>query len=73
MDTTQIGFNAGALWHLLADNKVWNVDELQRASGLGTPEFYAAIGWLAREGKLSFGTHGGTDGKTVELILQFYY
>lgn len=73
MDKNKIGLNAGVLWHLLADNKLWRMTELRKASGLDTPDFFAAIGWLAREDKIDFG-NDGTDGQqTVSLMMNIYY
>ncbi len=73
MDKKIIGMNAGTLWHLLANNKLWNMQDLQQASGLDTPDFFAALGWLAREDKVDFG-HDGNDGHTtVTLMMNLYY
>jgi hypothetical protein len=40
MITEEIGSNAGKIWNLL--NEQGNQD----------PQFYLAVGWLAREGKI---------------------
>ena len=51
MDKIQIGLNAGAIWNTMDanhDKHVWDVEELQQATGLSVPDFYAALGWLAR-------------------------
>ena len=68
MDKNQIGLNAGVIWNILDANKdkhVWEVEELQQTSGLAVPDFYAAIGWLARENKVDFGEDGITHHGTV--------
>lgn len=52
MDKRTIGTNAGIIWHLLDSNKLWECNELKEASGLSLEEFFAAIGWLAREDKI---------------------
>ena len=55
MDKIQIGLNAGAIWNTMDanhDKHVWDVEELQQATGLSVPDFYAALGWLARENKV---------------------
>lgn len=73
MDKTVIGENAGILWHLLDNNRLWDLEKLQEASGLDTPNFFAALGWLARENKVDFG-HDGSDGHdTVNLMVSIYY
>lgn len=76
MDKIQIGANAGLVWKLLdADNgqRVWDLDALQQASGLSEREFYAAIGWLARENKVDFGENGLTHNGTVGLIINYFH
>ncbi|HJA83514.1 MAG TPA: winged helix-turn-helix domain-containing protein [Candidatus Bacteroides intestinavium] len=76
MDKYQIGLNAGKIWNLLdsnRDKRVWDVEGLQQASGLSIPDFYAAIGWLARESKVDFGEDGITHHGTVGLIVEFYH
>lgn len=73
MDKNVIGLNAGLLWNLLANNRLWEMHELQKASGLDTPEFFAALGWLAREGKVDFGHNGENDDDTVTLMVSIYY
>lgn len=53
MDLQSIGESAGVVWNLLAtDNKKMEYQELKEASGLNDKELSAAMGWLAREGKL---------------------
>ena len=76
MDKNQIGLNAGVIWNILDANKdkhVWEVEELQQASGLAVPDFYAAIGWLARENKIDFGEDGITHHGTVGLVVEFFH
>ena len=69
MDKIQIGLNAGAIWNTMDanhDKHVWDVEELQQATGLSVPDFYAALGWLARENKVA--RHGGTGSGVLSLI-----
>ena len=54
MNKTQIGENAGIVWNILKDNKHWEYEQLKEISGLSDRELNAAIGWLAREGKIDF-------------------
>ena len=51
-----IGANAGKIWKVLKDKGAHSASALGRASGLKASELDRAIGWLAREGKLSFAT-----------------
>lgn len=73
MNKAVIGENAGLLWHLLANNKLWKMEELKKASGLSDPDFFAAVGWLAREDKVDFGHDGGDGHDTVNLMVNIYY
>lgn len=73
MDKVKIGLDAGVLWHLLADNKLWRLPELREASGLDVPDFFAALGWLAREDKIDFGSDGADGQPTVNLMMNIYY
>lgn len=76
MDKNKIGWNAGVLWRLMnerRDKTVWDLEELRQASGLDVPDFYASLGWLAREDKVDFGEDGISHQGTVGLIVDFYY
>lgn len=53
MEQGLIGTNAGLLWTLLQGKKNEEVSKLKKASKLSEAEFWAAIGWLSREGKLA--------------------
>lgn len=50
--TTKIGENAGLVWHALSAGTL-EVKALKKATKLNEKEVYAAIGWLAREGKIA--------------------
>lgn len=52
MNIYEIGKNAGTVWQLLSDHRDWSYGELKQACGLRDRELNAAIGWLAREGKI---------------------
>lgn len=50
-----IGTNAGLIWNALNDLGKMNVKQLKKVTKLRTDkELFAAIGWLAKEGKLHF-------------------
>lgn len=58
MNNTQIGENAGTVWRVLHDRKhSW--EELVKITALHPMELAAAIGWLAREGKIRFSPERG--------------
>jgi hypothetical protein len=48
-----IGENAGKIWKLIFDLKEIDVKYIPRFTGLSDVDTYFALGWLAREGKLS--------------------
>ena len=50
---TTIGENAGAIWGALS-NGALGLKALKKATKLKNEELYLALGWLAREGKISF-------------------
>ena len=49
----KIGTWAGLVWNALNENKVLGNKEIKKVTKLKDKELYAAIGWLAREGKLN--------------------
>ena len=54
MNIQSIGESAGIIWNLLqSESRKWDYKEIKQATGLSDRIINAAIGWLAREGKLS--------------------
>ena len=53
MITTKIGENAGLIWNALQGGAL-TLKALKKATKLKNDELYIALGWLAREGKVSF-------------------
>ena len=53
-----MGENAGLLWRLLKERGASTPATVAKLLGLKNSELDQAIGWLAREGKLSFGLEG---------------
>jgi len=49
----KIGINAGKVWTILDENGRQNVKEVKKAAKLTDKDLYAALGWLAREGKVA--------------------
>lgn len=49
----KIGENAGAVWGAL-QNGAQGLKALKKATKLKNDELFLALGWLAREGKLTF-------------------
>jgi len=52
MITNEIGLNAGKIWNLLNEQGEHSVKELKKKLKLTDHEFFMAIGWLSREGKI---------------------
>ena len=53
MEINNIGNNAGVIWNALNTNGRMTESKLKKEAGLASAEFYSALGWLAREGKLN--------------------
>jgi hypothetical protein len=49
-----IGFNAGKVWRTLNDKGSLEKQNIVELTNLSDDEFYSAIGWLARENKVSW-------------------
>lgn len=65
MNTATIGQSAGLVWEVLNEAQAMDTKQLRKLTKLKEKEFYAALGWLAREDKLLF--EESEDGK--ELIV----
>lgn len=53
---TKIGENAGTVWNYLSEAGEKSLKEVKKACKLTEKDMYAALGWLAREGKIEFQT-----------------
>ncbi len=66
MNTDTIGLNAGSVWAALNEAQALDTKQLKKNAKLkNDKELFAALGWLAREGKVTFAP--SEDGK--ELII----
>lgn len=66
MNTDTIGSNAGCVWAALNEAEALDTKQLKKIAKLkNEKELFAALGWLAREGKINF--IESEDGK--ELII----
>ena len=54
----QIGHTAGAVWKTLSDNGPQSLAKLVKAVGEPRDTVMQALGWLAREGKISIEEEG---------------
>ncbi len=65
----KIGTNAGLVWNVLNDLGKMDVKQLKKVTKLRTDkELFAAIGWLAKEGKLHF-----EDSDNGEMLVSLAY
>lgn len=66
MNTDTIGLNAGSVWAALNEAEALDTKQLKKVAKVkNDKELFAALGWLAREGKINFVE--SEDGK--ELII----
>ncbi|MDE6467334.1 MAG: winged helix-turn-helix domain-containing protein [Muribaculaceae bacterium] len=56
MNTETIGTNAGTVWVALNSAETLGIKQLKKVTKLKDKEVFAALGWLAREGKITIAT-----------------
>ncbi len=59
--TEAIGSAAGIIWHYLAENGVVSASKLAKDTKLDSKVLHRALGWLAKEDKLSFEVKGRSE------------
>lgn len=52
MNIDTIGTNAGSIWNALNEADALGLKQIKKITKLKDKELYAALGWLAREGKI---------------------
>ena len=52
MNTAAIGSWAGLVWNALNETETVGLKQLKKITKLKDKELFAAVGWLAREGKV---------------------
>lgn len=57
MNAEAIGSWAGLVWNALSETDVVGLKQLKKITKLKDKEVFAAIGWLAREGKVTIQTN----------------
>lgn len=67
MNTDTIGTAAGLVWSALNEAEALGVKQIKKITKLKEKEVYAALGWLAREGKVNF--QETEDGKDLLVSL----
>ena len=53
MNTETIGMYAGSVWVALSNADALGVKQIKKMTKLKDKEVFAALGWLAREGKVT--------------------
>lgn len=53
MNVETIGVNAGTIWNALNEAEALGLKQLKKITKLKDKEVLAALGWLAREGKVT--------------------
>ena len=71
MEKSIIGENAGIVWRTLESKGCLSYEQLQAETELDLAAMFAAIGWLAREDKISFNKENGIT--SVCLYQERYY
>ena len=67
MNIETIGTNAGSVWTALNEADALGVKQLKKITRLKDKEIFAALGWLAREGKINI--EESENGKELLLAL----
>lgn len=68
MNTDTIGSWAGLVWAVLNEADVLGSKQIKKMTKLKDKELYAALGWLARENKVSFEESGDDKEVLVALV-----
>jgi hypothetical protein len=68
MNAETIGVNAGLIWNALNEGNTLSVKQLRKATKLKDKEVFAALGWLAREGKVALAVDA-KDEKEINVTL----
>ena len=71
MDKAQIGENAGIVCRTLESKGSLSFEELQTETNLDLLQVFTAVGWLAREDKISFNKENGIT--SVRIYQEKYY
>lgn len=70
MTVEQIGTFSGEVWKALAEQNADSIKTIKKATKLKEKEIYAALGWLAREGKVILGDAGDPKDISVALVAE---
>lgn len=54
MQIKDVGDNAGAIWHLLLEQGMLSIKQIEEYTGYKEKVIILSLGWLARENKINF-------------------
>lgn len=70
MNVEQIGTAAGAVWQALNSADALGVKQIKKVTKLKKEEIFAALGWLAREGKVNIDTDPEDEKELIVSLVQ---
>ena len=70
MNIEVIGANAGTVWVALNAADALGVEQIERITKLKDKEVYAALGWLAREGKVNIDVDPEDEKELIVSLVQ---
>lgn len=70
MNTEKIGYNAGSVWVALNDAVSLGVKQIRKITKLKEKEVYAALGWLARENKITMDPDPNDEKEIIVTLVQ---
>ena len=70
MNTEVIGTNAGSVWVALNTADTLGIKQIKKITKLKDKEVFAAIGWLAREGKIAIDVDPEDEKEFVVSLVQ---
>ena len=70
MNTEVIGVNAGTVWVALSGAEALGIKKKKKITKLKDKEVYAALGWLAREGKIEMNPDPEDEKEIIVSLVQ---
>ena len=70
MNTEKIGTDAGTVWVALNGTDALGIKQLKKISKLKDKEVFAALGWLAREGKITLSQDPEDEKELIVALVQ---
>lgn len=70
MNVEQIGTSAGAVWRALTTADALGMKQIKKITKLKKEEIFAALGWLAREGKVNIDTDPADEKEILVSLTQ---